>query len=77
MTSRLRRPRNRGHLDTHPLVREYLANNFGVNAAMLGRNAVSGFTIIIERLRPNFRIILERSRSLHATDSAGRCLLCC
>ena len=36
-----------------------LANSFGVNALMLGRNAIGGFTIIIERLRPTFRIVLE------------------
>ena len=37
-----------GHLDTHPLVREHLANSCGVSKRTRGRNAINGSIIIIE-----------------------------
>src|SRR5262249_22252248 len=37
-----------------------LENSSGVNKRMLGRNATGGFTSIIERLHPTFRIVSER-----------------
>ena len=36
------------------------ANNFGVNELRLGRNAIGGSSIIIERLHPNCRIVSGR-----------------
>jgi hypothetical protein len=62
--SRLRRarllagedPHNPGHLDTHPLVREYYGNS-GVNESRLGRNAIDGSTIIIEGSFPSCQIV--------------------
>ena len=37
-----------------------LANSFGVNESRLGRNAIGGSIIIIERLRPGCRIVSGR-----------------
>jgi hypothetical protein len=42
-------PHNPAQLDTHPLVRNTLANSFGVNTPRLGKNAISACLIIIER----------------------------
>ena len=50
-------PHNPGYLDTHPLIREYLANSFEINDARPGRSATSGSTHIIKQLRPRFQII--------------------
>ena len=51
-------PHNPGHLDTHPLIREYFGEQLGVNESRLGRNATGGSITIIERLRHSCRITL-------------------
>ena len=53
-------PYNPGDLDTHPLFVNILANSSGLKGSRLGRNAISGFTTIIKRLRLSCRIASER-----------------
>jgi hypothetical protein len=54
-------PHNPGHVDTHPLVREYFGeHSYGVNEPRLGRNAINASSTIIERLRRSCRKALGR-----------------
>jgi hypothetical protein len=53
-------PNAHGQLDAHPLVREFFGEQPEVNKRMHGRNVIGAFTTIIERLRPNYRIISGR-----------------
>jgi hypothetical protein len=48
-------PHNPGHLDSIPSFVNTMANSCGVNERALGRNAIGGSIIIIERLRPSCR----------------------
>jgi hypothetical protein len=53
-------PHNPGHLDTHPLVREYFGEQLRSQRTELGRNVIGGSSTIMERLRPRCRIILGK-----------------
>ena len=50
-------PDNPAHLDTHPLVRESLANSFGARGARPGGSATGDSITTTESWRPRFRIV--------------------
>jgi serine/threonine protein kinase len=51
-------PQNPGQVDTHAVVRSILASSFEVNERRLGKSAITGFIITIERLHLRCRIAL-------------------
>ena len=53
-------PNNPGHLDTHPLVRDFSVNSFEMNDPRLGKNPTGASTTIIKHWLPSCRINLGR-----------------
>ena len=53
-------PHNPGHMDAHPLVREYFGEQLRSQQPERGRNVIGGSITIIEHLHRSCRIILGR-----------------